>query len=387
MKQKRALGLRILSAAIIVFIAAMDLFFLFRSKSDYSESENRTLQRFPRLSLSALASGKVSRQWEEYVSDQFPLRTSFVRLNSLRERAMGSLESNNILYASDGYLIRRFTEPTEADYAATLDTIAAFTRRYPNVNHTMLLVPSAVTLCHDKLPYGAAGNEEDEYIDRMLRDVRAAGVTCVDVRNELAKSDVQLYYRTDHHWTSEAALLAYRRYATMQGLSHANADYTRLIVADDFRGTLGAGSGFRLGSSDTLAVYLPAQGTDVEYTVTYVDEGYKTSSVFDLSALNRRNKYEIFFGGNHAQIHIEADNDSKRTLLLFKDSYANCFIQYLIPDFRHIFVIDPRYYTGSLDELMETYTVTDVLYLYNASTLATDKALRADLSRKGQTSP
>ena len=42
-------------------------------------------------------------------------------------------------------------------------------------------------------------------------------------------------------------------------------------------------------------------------------------------------------------------------------------------------VVDPRYYTGELEVLMEAEGVNEVLILYNAETFATDGALRADL--------
>ena len=380
MKQKRALYLRILSIMIALLIAVLDICLLFKRKAEYSQAENRALQAFPSLSVSAIASGKAGRQFDDYISDQFPFRTAFVKLNSLMERAMGSRESNGVIYAEDGYLIRRFESPDEADYVATLSAIKDFTERYPEINHSMLLVPSAVTVYADKLPYGAVGSEENDYIGRMLKDVKDAGVDTVDVSGELSSVKGQMYYRTDHHWKSEAALIAYRSYASARGLGHAGDSYVRNVVTDSFSGTLTALSGFRTSDADTLAVYLPEEETD--YTVTYADEGRRAATVFDLGALERRNKYEVFFGGNHARIDIETDNGVDRTLLLFKDSYANCFIQFLIPDYSRIIVIDPRYFTGSVDDLIEGFAVTDVLYLYNAATLSEDRALRDDLSRR-----
>jgi len=110
--------------------------------------------------------------------------------------------------------------------------------------------------------------------------------------------------------------------------------------------------------------------------VEYKDEGEKASSVWKTAQLETRDKYTVFFGGNHAEIRIQTDIASDRILLILKDSYANCFVPFLIPYFAYIILIDPRYYSGDLNLVMEVEKVTDVLFLYNAATFATDTALQ-----------
>ena len=53
---------------------------------------------------------------------------------------------------------------------------------------------------------------------------------------------------------------------------------------------------------------------------------------------------------------------------LFKDSYTNCFIQFLYPHFDHITMIDPRYYYDKVEAVIKSESITDVLFLYNANT-------------------
>ena len=83
----------------------------------------------------------------------------------------------------------------------------------------------------------------------------------------------------------------------------------------------------------------------------------------------------FFFGGNFAKITIKTINDNDRKLLIFKDSYANCLIPFLIPDFEEITIIDPRYYYDDLDMEILSSGYTEILFLYNASTLAADTSL------------
>ena len=69
------------------------------------------------------------------------------------------------------------------------------------------------------------------------------------------------------------------------------------------------------------------------------------------------------------------DNDSDRHLLLIKDSYANSMIQFLIPHFRTIDVIDPRYYFEDVSKLLDSQLITDILFLYNSNTLMQDTSI------------
>ncbi|MFQ7536962.1 MAG: hypothetical protein ACLRL6_06160 [Clostridium sp.] len=45
---------------------------------------------------------------------------------------------------------------------------------------------------------------------------------------------------------------------------------------------------------------------------------------------------------------------SGKRLLVIKDSYANCFLPFLIPYYKSITVVDPRYYYDDLDKLIES---------------------------------
>ena len=88
----------------------------------------------------------------------------------------------------------------------------------------------------------------------------------------------------------------------------------------------------------------------------------------------------MFFGGNQGKITIETSVDTNRRLLVLKDSYANCFLPFLLSEFQEITIVDPRYYYENLNDLMVTEQYTDMLYLYNVNTLAEDTNLSLTLA-------
>ena len=75
------------------------------------------------------------------------------------------------------------------------------------------------------------------------------------------------------------------------------------------------------------------------------------SSFYDFSALAGSDQYAFFFGGNEPLITVQTDAATDDTLLVFKDSYANCFLPFLADSYKKITVVDPRYYSDTLDAL------------------------------------
>ena len=51
--------------------------------------------------------------------------------------------------------------------------------------------------------------------------------------------------------------------------------------------------------------------------------------------------------------------------MIFKESYGNAFVPFLLSHFEEIYVVDQRYFQTSLVELMEENGVTDLLFLNN----------------------
>ncbi|OXX84455.1 hypothetical protein AVM15_04345 [Paraclostridium benzoelyticum] len=91
--------------------------------------------------------------------------------------------------------------------------------------------------------------------------------------------------------------------------------------------------------------------------------------------MKKKDKYEVFLGGNHPVVDIKTTSESDKTLLLIKDSYANSFVQFLTPFYKEIIMVDPRYYYEDIEKLIKEKNVTDLLYLYNANTFFNDSSL------------
>ena len=377
MKRKFNPYLQIIGFTLVILVLLLDVISILSPDKGYSATENRNLELRPELTVSGFASGRYEEKYENYTEDQFPFRNLWIQLKTTTDLMMGKKESNGVYLASDGYLIQNFTEPDKENRDETAQAIAEFTARHGDLSHYAIVAPTAITILADKLPKNAPVGDQNAYIDDIATTFTSAGVQFIDLRDPIANAanEKQVYYKTDHHWTTHSAYIAYRAFADKAGLPGANTKYDQLLVSNSFKGTLSASSGFRMSQTDEVYVYFP-KGEAVEYIVSYDEENIKSMSCYNTEKLNVRDHYSMFFDGNHSQITISTMNKTNRTLLVLKDSYANCFLPFLVGDYYSIVIVDPRYYAGDIDTLIKSEMVTDVLYLYNASTLAGDANLK-----------
>ena len=380
MKKKRLFFLRATAVLALALVLTLDAAFLLTGSRTFSPTENRTLQQRPALTLQGATSGRFESRFDDYISDQFPFRDAWVTLKTALDRLGGRTESGGVFLGRDGSLIQDFVPPAEADYAATLAALQGFLSRHGDIPEYVMIVPTAASVCRDQLPWPATAGDEDGYLNRLYADLDGLALP-IDLRPAFAaaRKQVRLYYRTDHHWTQDGALLAYRQFCTAAGLPGGAGSWEKRLLSADFRGTLSAASGFRTGERDDLYACLPPD--DLQYVVTYGGESARSASMYRAEALDTRDQYAVFLGGNPPQVKIETPLQNGRTLLVLKDSYANCFAPLLAADYQKLIVVDPRYFTGDLEVLMEAEGVNELLILYNAATLAADTALRGDIGK------
>lgn len=205
----------------------------------------------------------------------------------------------------------------------------------------------------------------------QIADALPAGVWFDTAQILRAHEEEALYYRTDHHWKTLAAFYAYQGWAAARDcVVPALADYDVVTVTDSFEGTIQSKLGIQT-EGDTIEVFLPKKA--VSYTVCQGDD--ETTSLYDESALDTKDKYAVYFGGNQGFITIKTDAESDRRILVIKDSYANCFIPFLLDEFKEIDILDPRYDRQKVSERMENGGYTDLLVFYNAAGFAEDTGI------------
>ena len=359
-----------------ILIAVM-FFNIFLPDKNFSAEENRLLQTMPKPSISSIFSGRFETKAESYAADQFMLRNMFIKIKSSFDTSLGSTESNNVFMCKDNYLMENISKADAKKMENNYNSLAKLKQLYPNINMDFMLVPNAANIMSDKLPLFAVTEDQNKQMDDFFKKIQSIGINPVDVRATFKKNKekIELYYHTDHHWTTDGAYLAYQDFAKKNKLN-SNIKYDALAVKNDFRGTLASKSGFTNGLNDMIKIYIPKEGQNYKNSVIfYSDTKEKTTEFYKLNNLKKKDTYTVFGGSNHPIYSIKTPVSSQRKLLLIKDSYANSFIPFLSQDYREIIVIDPRYFFDDISEIIKANGITDILFLYNANTFFNDNSL------------
>lgn len=363
----KILGILFISCLFIIMILN-----LMTKDKKISEEENRTLTEKPRCTWDSVLGGIYMQQYESYISDQFAGRNLWRGFSAALERIGGSREENGVFLGKKKQLMEEIALPEEETLKKNIDSINGFAKRYEDMQARLLLIPDSAEILKSSLPAFASTQEQSAMLDDV-RDRLSKTVQWIDGRAVMSEhADEKIYYKTDHHWTSLGAYYMYLASASELGIEDdcVNTSYHRYPVTAEFNGMLASTSGFCLSEKEEIEVYVPEE--EVAVLVNYVDEQKKRTSLYDVSKLKTKDKYAVFLGGNSSVIDIKTTSESGKTLLLIKDSFANSFVPFLIPHYKEIVLVDPRYYAGTIDDIMSTYQITDTLFLYSGNTFFQD---------------
>lgn len=358
-----------------IFILSLFLILLVNliaPNKEKSEEENRMLEEKPKASAASIISGDYMEQWEKYASDQFFGRNFWRKIKVNADKISGTKQENGVFIGKKGQLLEDIAVPDKEQLEANINAVKSFAQTYKEIPTTVMLVPDAACILGDRLPAFATVEDQRQMFSMVERDLgdTVNWVDTVSIMNK-HKSE-KLYYKTDHHWTTQGAFYMFKDTASLFGIKgDVSDDYVSYTVTDSFNGVLASKSGVGLDEKEKIDIYAPTNGDD-DVIVNYVNETKKTTSLYDSSKLKTRDKYGVFLGGNTSVIDIKTVSTSQKRLLVVKDSFADCFIPFLTPHYREIVVVDPRYYTGTMQEIMDTYRITDALILYSGNTFFTD---------------
>ena len=359
----------------IIFILILFLFLIINiivPNKEKSVQENRMLATKPKFRLSSLISGDYDEKFEAYMDDQFVGRDMWRKLKVAVDRIGGSRLENGVYIGTNGQLLEQIEVADENHLAANIKAIKSFSESQSKIPVRMMLVPDAANVLNHSLPALAKPEDQTQMFSMVRKDL-GDSVEWIDVSTELNKHKTEkIYYKTDHHWTTLGAFYAFQAAAPSLGIDgDLSGKYVSYTVSDSFNGMLASKSGVNLGEKEQIDIYVPTE-EDTDLIVDYVDEGKRSTSLYDSSKLKEKDQYTVFLGGNSSLLDIRTVSTSTKRLLLVKDSFANSFIPFLTPYYREIVVVDPRYYSGTINDLMDSYRISEVLFLYSGNTFFKD---------------
>ena len=366
----------ILTLALVFGLAAA---MIIMPDAEFSEQENRYLEKMPELSVRTLLDGTFTGKIGGYFSDQFPLRDVFVGIKGAAEIGLGKRENDGVTLAKDGYIIKRNGFPDHVSLDRNISGITAFAEKTGELGipYVVAVAGRAEDTLVSRLPALYPDDVPEEIYGRLSEAFgEAPGVSYICLRDGFRNMDVSgadgMYYHTDHHWTSRGALYGANAILSALGReTHGYDEYTVEIASEEFYGTTWSSGGMKWVRPDTIE-YLRFDGDD-RFVTRIADNDTSIDGFYDRSWLEKKDKYSSFIGGNNARVDVyltgEDGNRAERgKLIVIKDSFAHSAVPFLAREY-DLILIDPRYYKDSVARLAEEENAAGVIVLVNADSL------------------
>jgi hypothetical protein len=245
-----------------------------------------------------------------------------------------------------------------------------------------VVVPTAVSF---HLPPGEErrGTSERENLLALAEALRP-DIISPDVFSSLNAhaQEEPLYLRTDHHWNGLGAFRAYEAFCHSAGFTPLPLSAFKHGQRGGFVGSLAAFTQDTTlrASPDVVDHYEPP----VQYTaLRYVASDGSGPGVPMRFVDPRQRGYLVFLGGDAPVMVARTEVNNGRRAILVKNSYGNPFAPFLLPHFEQVTVVDYRYFSGSLDALVESAQATDLIF-FNVTLLANAAPHRNRLAQLGR---
>ena len=419
---------KVASFLIVLYLGAI-IAFIIPLRPTYSESEMRYLAKFPEFSIEALFSGSYFDDISTWFSDTFPYREALTEANTIIKSYYGVetitvhgdvdigdeipdsplivpddpiIDSTGdpdsqapeytppveetpedkaeievqqlgaIVVAGDSaYEYYGFSEDCAIGFVSCVNKFEALTNPTGNVYAMIIPTSMDITLDDDIRKQITSTADQKAAIDLFNKSFQ----NCIAVDGiynaERQHRNEYIYFRTDHHWTSLGAYYAYEQFAKEKGITPISLATYPVKNFNGFLGTFYSSSGQNPAlkeNPDTVTAYMPFNNIDCTIMNKTGGSTMSWPVINDVTDYGSSLKYLTFIGGDNALTTItNHDNPDGGVCVVIKDSYGNAFVPFLIPHYSTVYVIDPRYYTGSLSGFCADKEIEDVIFLVNIS--------------------
>ncbi|MFU0831368.1 MAG: DHHW motif protein [Oscillospiraceae bacterium] len=361
----------LLGAAILIGI----LWLIIAPKEIFSENENRVLEPMPIPAMDTVLDGRFMQSAENYVSDHFPLRNTFVSLDTAAQLLLGKRDfgadysmtpaQGGVYYGKNDHIYEVLLPDKTGIFQDNAAALAAFAEK-SGLPLTILPVPSGSQEQPENLPFSAPNHDQREEFEELKQAV-GPHVKVVDVFSELSLSTGHDYYfKTDHHWNTYGAYVGYEALSRAMGFSCVpQSAFEYKTVPQPFFGTLYSKAVNTWQKPDTLILPYPKSDTSLTQII-----GKKTlPGIYREQYLEKKDKYSVYLGGNPSVTVVKNPEAKGGTLLLLKDSFANSMIPYLSQNFSEIHMIDLRYYNRDIYQYIQQNGIEEAAAVYSIKQL------------------
>ena len=351
MPQPYAAKTAIHAAGLLLFLGVLVLVPSLQWLSPNTEDhENRRLAKFPGFPGTLAELGEFPAGFSAYMDDNFGLRGTLLRWYNLLLLELGASPSLRVVVGREGWLFYNNFEITNQNRGAMplspgeLDLyVERFRSRREAVerrglHYVLLPVPEKNSVYPEFLPESLRRAGPSRFA-QLLAQLEKRGEPVVQTLPPLlaAKSgQARLYFQTDSHWTCRGAFVAYQALMdhieplNLPGVQRVRESELVIREKDDRPGMDLARNILHL--EDVFREHRDARcryRTRRDLVAVRVDDGFEA-----------KNPYRTFRQHQHWRYSLRGAEPRTR-LLLYRDSYGNALIPFLLHSFDEVIVV-PR---------------------------------------------
>ncbi len=222
-------------ALIVVFLVAITMpviGLIFRLDAGMKLQENRVLASRPGLKLERAALAAFPAKFETYFNDQFGFRQRLIHwLSIAKVLGLGVSSSRDVILGRNGWIFYggldlefyRSLQPLEPQQLEAWQRLFESRRDWlaaRGIPYLVVFAPNKSTIYPEFMPHAYNRVNPQSRLDQLMAHLKAhSSLTVIDLREPLrsAKSQEQVYYRTDSHWNNRGAYVGYSK--IMEALS------------------------------------------------------------------------------------------------------------------------------------------------------------------------
>lgn len=369
---------------LIVFLGiifTVPVLTLLKTKEDISQFENRELAKLPEIDKERVLSGEYFKDWETYMADHIYGRNgwlekyTYMNMNVLEKRKINDI----VLGERDTTLPYNPYIPEKA-LSQNLEDIAEMSERLEKLKNSLESyggelyfagIPVQQSFYRERYPEYFERNEEflDKSGERMFSLLEEKEISSIDMGKVFVEEDRNDYYfKTDHHYNFEGSYRTYREI-----ISRISADSQAGIrgplereeldietVPKEFRGSRNRQIYYMRPTDEKLQIGRPRE----EVAYRKFTNGNPDPEMYKVGEQDKYVTYDIYMGGDMAEIEVYTDRSELPSLLVVGDSFTNAVEPLLYYHFNETRVLDYRYYSEmDIYEYVEKHRPDFVVYV------------------------
>lgn len=357
----------IVVSVFIAFIFILTAANLLKAPDAVSTAERRKLAQFPAFSIDRVLNGRFVEDYARFLRDQVAFRDRFRAVKAFVEINVLRKSENNGVYVVNGNLYDKFYGIQQSNIERAASLINAIIAEADGERVYLSIIPSKAHLLNP----GQYLLSDQAEIAGYLKDHVTADY--IDLMNVFQRASADVYYRTDHHWTTPGAIMGYKALISAMG-DEPIEEYDFEPITASYMGSHYGKAAIDTIEKDTILLahneLLDAMRVCRYTTATQYD---CFDSIYFREKENDLDPYDVFLGGAGPLIVIKNDrstNDAE--LVIFKDSYAHSLAPFLAQHFKTVTLVDLRYVRKEL--IFENFDLKGktLLFLYSTTILNID---------------